>query len=67
MECHGNILKLRPALFVIAFALYQHVFAQQAQSDITPQPLLTNSVQEALNVKHSQPPSLQLIKVALRA
>ena len=40
------ILKLRPVLFVIAFACTQHVFAQQAQSDVTPQSSLTNSVQE---------------------
>ena len=40
------IMKLKPALFVIAFACTQHVFAQQAQSDVTPQSSLTNSVQE---------------------
>jgi hypothetical protein len=39
-------LKLKPALFVIALSCSQHVFAQSAQSDVTPQPLLANSAQE---------------------
>ena len=40
------ILKLKTALFVVAFACTQHVFAQQAQSDVTPQASLTSSLQE---------------------
>lgn len=40
------ILKLKPSLFAIAFACTQHVFAQPAQSVVTPQSSPTNSVEE---------------------
>jgi len=40
------ILKLKPALFAIAFACTQHVFAQPSQSVETPQSSPTNSVEE---------------------